>query len=158
MQIAWNFNMFQHGGTFWSRCCCPRSINSQLIFKYITVSLTVHTYKLRPSHLCHSICNSYVRDTFCVTFNALRLLLVFFFFSLCFCVTLSENQRRRHTWTGYKWNEDARVFHSIYSKHDNSTLTTSFQLDTRVFRSFLARRFVLLGLNRSVFTVRHNYH
>lgn len=65
-----------------------------------------------------------------VTSNALRLLLIFFVFSLCFGVILNENQRRRHTWTGYKWNEDARVFHSIYSKHDNSTLTTSFQFDT----------------------------
>lgn len=47
MQIAWNSNMFEHGGKF---CCCcrcrrrPRSINSQLIFEYITVSLTIHTY------------------------------------------------------------------------------------------------------------------
>lgn len=76
----------------------------------------------------------------------------FFVAALFLCNTSNiRKKQRRHTWTGYKWNEDARVFYSIYSKHDNSTLTTSFQFDTWVFRFFFALHFVLLGLSRSDF-------
>lgn len=127
-------------------CCCRRrprctldkfAINFWICFDRRTSytiphSVSLSTHYPQSTFSIHNMQFLYKRDTFCVTHNNrvcflflhFFLLLLLLLFSFLFLYNIKNTTHMDGVF--YKWNEDARVFYSIYSKHDNSTLTTSF--------------------------------